>query len=163
MTSRTTRRFREALAGLPAHVRAQARLAYQTFARDPSHPALRFKQVHAQRPIYSARVGLGLSGARRACGRGPGLVLDRLACGVRSAVTAILAPITSTWWLAAAAHVPRVCSTTVGAEVSTRPDSLFFSLPFSSLLSILLSTLQMLTRRFQHPCSYPSPLRPPST
>ena len=59
MTSRTTRRFREALAALPAHVRAQARLAYQTFARDPSHPALRFKQVDAQRPIYSARVGLG--------------------------------------------------------------------------------------------------------
>lgn len=59
MTSRTTRRFREALAALPEHVRAQARLAYHTFARDPGHPGLRFKRVHAAEPIYSARVGLG--------------------------------------------------------------------------------------------------------
>jgi hypothetical protein len=29
------------------------------FAADPTHPSLRFKQVHATRPIYSARVGLG--------------------------------------------------------------------------------------------------------
>jgi hypothetical protein len=59
LTSRTTRRFREALAALPEHVRAQARLAYQTFVRDPGHPGLRFKRVHADEAIYSARVGLG--------------------------------------------------------------------------------------------------------
>ncbi len=29
------------------------------FLEDPNHPSLRFKQVHATRPIYSARVGLG--------------------------------------------------------------------------------------------------------
>ena len=59
MTSHTTRRFREALAGLPAHVQRQARAAYRLFANDPTHPSLRFKQVHDTRPIYSARVGLG--------------------------------------------------------------------------------------------------------
>ena len=36
----------------------QARLAYRLFQRDPSHPSLRFKQVHPTRPIFSARVGL---------------------------------------------------------------------------------------------------------
>jgi hypothetical protein len=43
---------------LPPQVQAQARLAYQLFRQDPFHPSLRFKQVHASRPIYSARVGL---------------------------------------------------------------------------------------------------------
>ena len=59
MTSHTTRRFREALAGLPAKVQRQARTAYRLFAHDPTHPSLRFKQVHDTQPIYSARVGLG--------------------------------------------------------------------------------------------------------
>ena len=59
MKSHTTQRFREALAGLPAHVQRQARVAYTLFAADPTHPSLRFKQVHETRPIYSARVGLG--------------------------------------------------------------------------------------------------------
>ena len=59
MTSRTTERFRKALAGLPAHVRAQARVAYRLFQQNPAHPSLQFKHVHPSRPIYSARVGLG--------------------------------------------------------------------------------------------------------
>lgn len=59
MRSHTTPRFREALAGLPAPVQRQARAAYRLFASDPTHPSLRFKQVHTTRPIYSARVGLG--------------------------------------------------------------------------------------------------------
>lgn len=59
MTSVTTKRFRDALVGLPAHVRRQARTAYRLFAADPAHPSLRFKPVHASRSIYSARVGLG--------------------------------------------------------------------------------------------------------
>ena len=58
MTSRTTARFREALAGLPGPVREQAHAAYRQFLSDPWHPGLRFKQVHATLPIYSARVGL---------------------------------------------------------------------------------------------------------
>jgi len=51
-------RFREAFSALPPQVQAQARLAYDLFRRDPSHPSLRFKQVHPTRPIFSARVGL---------------------------------------------------------------------------------------------------------
>lgn len=59
MISRTTERFRKALAALPEQVRAQARLAYRLFQQDPWHAGLQFKQVHPSQPIYSARVGLG--------------------------------------------------------------------------------------------------------
>jgi hypothetical protein len=59
MNSRTTRRFRELLAALPAHVQQQARDAFQLFRQNPSHPGLRFKKVHPDPPIYSARVGIG--------------------------------------------------------------------------------------------------------
>ena len=58
MNSRTTRRFRELLADLPAHIRLQAREAYRLFQQNPAHPGLRFKQVHAAPAIYSARVGI---------------------------------------------------------------------------------------------------------
>jgi hypothetical protein len=59
MNSRTTRKFRELLAELPMQVRAQARQAYGLFRQNPSHPGLRFKKVHPDPPIYSARVGIG--------------------------------------------------------------------------------------------------------
>ena len=59
MTSRTTERFRRAFAALPEHVQERARHAYRLFSSDSAHPSLRFKQVHATRPIFSARVGLG--------------------------------------------------------------------------------------------------------
>lgn len=59
MTSRTTERFRKALAGLPEDVQQRAREAYQRFRREPSHPSLRFKPVHPTEPIYSARVSRG--------------------------------------------------------------------------------------------------------
>ena len=59
MTSNTTNRFRKAYAQLPEHVRRRAREAYRLFRDNPNHPGLRFKQVHATQPIYSARVGLG--------------------------------------------------------------------------------------------------------
>ena len=58
MNSRTTGRFRARFAALPAHVRRQAREAYRLFRQDPAHPGLRFKQVHADPPTYSARVGI---------------------------------------------------------------------------------------------------------
>ena len=58
MSSRTTRRFRELFAALPAHVQQQAREAYRLFQQNPAHPGLRFKQVHADPPIYSARLGI---------------------------------------------------------------------------------------------------------
>lgn len=59
MNSRTTRRFRGLLAALPEPVRRQARAAYRQFLADPSHPGLRFKPVHPDPPVYSARVGIG--------------------------------------------------------------------------------------------------------
>jgi hypothetical protein len=59
VNSRTTRRFRELLAALPTPVRRHAREAYRQFQADPSHPGLRFKQVHTPPPSYSARVGIG--------------------------------------------------------------------------------------------------------
>ncbi len=59
MNSRTTRRFREMFAALPAQVRRQSQEAYRLFRQNPSHPGLRFKQVHAAPPTYSARVGIG--------------------------------------------------------------------------------------------------------
>jgi hypothetical protein len=59
VNSRTTRRFRELLSALPASVRRQAREAYRQFQANPSHPGLRFKQVHTPPPTYSARVGIG--------------------------------------------------------------------------------------------------------
>ena len=59
MRSRTTARFREAFAALPSQVQRQARSAYRLFRDDSRHPGLHFKQVHAARPIFSARVGLG--------------------------------------------------------------------------------------------------------
>ena len=58
MNSRTTRRFRELFASLPAHVQRQAREAYRLFRHNAAHPGLRFKQVHATLPIHSARVGI---------------------------------------------------------------------------------------------------------
>jgi mRNA-degrading endonuclease RelE of RelBE toxin-antitoxin system len=57
--SRTTKRFRDLLARLPKPVRKQARDAYRLFRDDPNHPGLRFKRVHPDPPIYSARVGIG--------------------------------------------------------------------------------------------------------
>jgi hypothetical protein len=59
LTSKTTQRFRGAYGRLPEHVRRRAREAYRLFKSNPSHPGLRFKQVHATEPIYAARVGLG--------------------------------------------------------------------------------------------------------
>jgi hypothetical protein len=59
MNSRTTKRFRELLAALPAHVRQQARDAYRLFRQNPSHPGLRFEKVHPDPPLHSARVGIG--------------------------------------------------------------------------------------------------------
>ena len=66
MNSRTTARFRNALASLPDPVQDLAREAYQQFVQDPWHPGLRFKQVHTTLPIYSARVGLHYRAERQA-------------------------------------------------------------------------------------------------
>jgi len=44
---------------MPPRIQVRAREAYRTFADDPSHPGLHFKQVHSCRAIFSARVSLG--------------------------------------------------------------------------------------------------------
>ncbi len=56
MKSRTTLQFRKALERLPEQVQEQARGAYRQFIQDPSHPSLRFKKVHPELPVYSARI-----------------------------------------------------------------------------------------------------------
>ncbi|MEG4092554.1 MULTISPECIES: ParE family toxin-like protein [unclassified Microcoleus] len=56
MNSRTTTEFRRLFADLPEQVQQQTRAAYRQFKEDPSHPSLRFKKVHPELPIYSARI-----------------------------------------------------------------------------------------------------------
>ena len=58
MTSRTTKRFRDALAGLPKDIRRQARESYKLFRDNPLHPSLRFKKVHTTEPVYAARISI---------------------------------------------------------------------------------------------------------
>ena len=59
MKSWRTPAFRRAFTALPKAVQRQAKQAYRIFSSDPSHPGLQFKKVHAKRPIYSVRIGLG--------------------------------------------------------------------------------------------------------
>ncbi|WP_071188580.1 hypothetical protein [Trichormus sp. NMC-1] len=56
MKSRTNAQFRNLYAELPQQVQQQARAAYRQFKEDIWHPSLRFKSVHPNLPIYSARV-----------------------------------------------------------------------------------------------------------
>ena len=56
MKSSTTTEFRRLFADLPEQVQQQTRGAYRQFKEDPSHPSLRFKKVHPDLPIYSARI-----------------------------------------------------------------------------------------------------------
>jgi hypothetical protein len=54
--SRTTAQFRSSFASLPKKVQDQTRQAYRQFKQDPRHPSLRFKKIHSELPIYSARI-----------------------------------------------------------------------------------------------------------
>ncbi|MDJ0795690.1 MAG: hypothetical protein QNJ51_02445 [Calothrix sp. MO_167.B12] len=56
MKSRITTRFRQAFGDLPEQVQQQTREAYRQFKQNPYHPSLRFKKVHPELPIYSARI-----------------------------------------------------------------------------------------------------------
>ena len=58
MRSHTTERFRKAFRQLPAEVQARARQAFRLWRSNPSHPSLRFKQVHPTQPIYAVRIGI---------------------------------------------------------------------------------------------------------
>jgi hypothetical protein len=57
VNSHVTDDFRRRYQQLPEPVRRHAREAYELFARDPAHQGLRFKKVHPNLPVYSARVG----------------------------------------------------------------------------------------------------------
>lgn len=59
MKSRTTTGFRKAFSRLPGPIQEQARSAYRQFQRDPWHPSLRFKSVHAALPIHAVRISKG--------------------------------------------------------------------------------------------------------
>ncbi|MBD2451406.1 hypothetical protein H6G76_30645 [Nostoc sp. FACHB-152] len=56
MKSRITAKFRQAFGDLPEQIQEQTREAYRLFKQNPSHPSLRFKKVHPELPIYSARI-----------------------------------------------------------------------------------------------------------
>jgi hypothetical protein len=58
MISKTTKRFRDALAKLPKDIQRQAQESYKLFSQDPNHPSLRSKNVHTTEPIYSARINI---------------------------------------------------------------------------------------------------------
>ena len=58
MISKTTKRFREALAGLPKDIQQRTKDCYKLFAQNPKHPSLRFKKVHTTEPVYSARINI---------------------------------------------------------------------------------------------------------
>ncbi|GET42633.1 type II toxin-antitoxin system RelE family toxin [Microseira wollei] len=59
MKSRTTAQFRKAFANLPEKIQQQTREAYRQFKENPNHPSLKFKKVHPELPIYSARISKG--------------------------------------------------------------------------------------------------------
>lgn len=58
MISRATVSFRGAYIQLPQQIQRRASEAYRLFVDKPSHPSLRFRQVHPSRPIYSVRITL---------------------------------------------------------------------------------------------------------
>ncbi|MDH3603435.1 MAG: hypothetical protein OEU26_27810 [Candidatus Tectomicrobia bacterium] len=59
MKSYLTDDFLVSYRALPAHIRRQARKAYQLWRRNPNHPSLRFKRVHRREPLYAVRIGRG--------------------------------------------------------------------------------------------------------
>ena len=58
MKSRTTERFRRALARLPANVQEQAVRAFRVWRQTPNHPSLQFKRIHSRDPVYAVRIGI---------------------------------------------------------------------------------------------------------
>ena len=59
MNSRLTEDFLACFAKLPDEVKELARKNHRLWKRNPSHPSLRFKRIHAREPLYAVRIGLG--------------------------------------------------------------------------------------------------------
>ena len=57
MKSVATTRFWRCYEALPTEIQLQAERAFRLWSADPSHRSIDFKQVHATRPVYSARIG----------------------------------------------------------------------------------------------------------
>ena len=58
MNSHATERFWSLYNQLPSDIRQRANKAYRLWVRDPNNRGIDFKRVHAQKPVYSARIGL---------------------------------------------------------------------------------------------------------
>ncbi|MEA2027775.1 MAG: hypothetical protein U9N49_02215 [Campylobacterota bacterium] len=56
MLSHTNRRFWKSYRALPNEIRLIAKKQYKIFRENPYHASLHFKRVHANQPIYSARI-----------------------------------------------------------------------------------------------------------
>jgi hypothetical protein len=56
--SLTTEAFWRSFHELPAKDQERARSAHSQWRENPDQPGLRFKRVHARKPIYSVRVSL---------------------------------------------------------------------------------------------------------
>jgi mRNA-degrading endonuclease RelE of RelBE toxin-antitoxin system len=57
LTSKTTARFKQALARLPRQVQILAYQKYEIWSKDPRHPSLRFKLLTGQKDLWSVRIG----------------------------------------------------------------------------------------------------------
>lgn len=58
MKSETNPKFWKAFNKLPLSIQEAAEKAYQIWQNDPYNSSLKFKQIHAVKPIYSVRIGL---------------------------------------------------------------------------------------------------------
>jgi mRNA-degrading endonuclease RelE of RelBE toxin-antitoxin system len=56
--SEITDSFRQDYGKLSLEIKAHIKRAYKFWLKNPHHPSLRFKKIHATEPIWSVRVGL---------------------------------------------------------------------------------------------------------
>jgi hypothetical protein len=59
VNSYLTEDFIAHFARLPEDVKAKARKNYRLWKKNPNHPGLHFKRVHAKEPVFAIRIGRG--------------------------------------------------------------------------------------------------------
>ncbi len=57
MRARATRQFWSCFYALPLEIQQQAEKNYDIWKANPHHPALKFKRIRSDQPIYSVRIG----------------------------------------------------------------------------------------------------------
>ena len=57
MRGRATRQFWSCFHALPLEIQQQAENSYEFWKANPHHPALKFKRLRSNLPIYSVRIG----------------------------------------------------------------------------------------------------------